>query len=67
MRIGPSDAATLEETSMTTTTENTRARTGTPLLGPITHVALTVRRGSNTEHLTVTLGTQPTQAASNAG
>ena len=43
MRVGPSDAATLEETSMTTTTENARARTGTPLLGPITHVALTVR------------------------
>ena len=28
---------------MTTTTENARARTGTPLLGPITHIALTVR------------------------
>jgi putative serine protease PepD len=28
-------------------------------------VQLTVKRGSSTEHLTVTLGTQPTQAASN--
>jgi S1-C subfamily serine protease len=34
---------------------------------PGDQVQLTVRRGSSTEHLTVTLGTQPTQAASNGG
>jgi S1-C subfamily serine protease len=30
-------------------------------------VAVTVRRGSGTEHLTVTLGTQPAQQGSNGG
>jgi len=34
---------------------------------PGDRVQLTVKRGSSTEHLTVTLGTQPTQAASNGG
>jgi S1-C subfamily serine protease len=34
---------------------------------PGDRVQLTVRRGANTEHLTVTLGTQPTQATSTGG
>ena len=34
---------------------------------PGDRVQLTVRRGSSTEHLTVTLGTQPTQAATTGG
>jgi S1-C subfamily serine protease len=51
----------------TTITDSTDLVAAIATHQPGDEVEVTVRRGSGTEHLTVKLGTQPTQAASNAG
>ncbi len=70
---GPADAAGLRSGDIVTTFDGTAVADSTDLVAAIAahqpgdQVQLTVRRGSGTEHLTVTLGTQPTQATSTAG
>jgi putative serine protease PepD len=68
---GPAADGGLRAGDVVTAFDGTSVSDATDLVAAIaTHqpgdkVQLTVRRGSSTEHLTVTLGTQPTQAASN--
>ena len=70
---GPAAGGGLRAGDIVTAFDGTSVGSSTDLVAAIAthqpgdHVQLTVRRGSNTEHLTVTLGTQPTQAASNGG
>jgi putative serine protease PepD len=70
---GPAAAGGLRAGDVVTAFDGTRITSSTDLVAAIaTHkpgdqVQVTVRRGSSTEQLTVKLGTQPTQASSNAG
>lgn len=70
---GPAADGGLRTGDVVTAFDGTAVGGSTDLVAAIaTHqpgdqASLTVRRGSSTEHLTVTLGTQPTQATSNSG
>jgi putative serine protease PepD len=70
---GPAAGGGLRAGDIVTAFDGTSVGSSTDLVAAIAthqpgdHVQLTVRRGSSTQHLTVTLGTQPTQAVSNGG
>jgi putative serine protease PepD len=70
---GPGDDGGLRVGDIVTTLGGSDVADSTDLVAAIAahqpgdNVAVTVRRGSNTEHLTVTLGTQPAQATGTGG